>query len=154
MPKSSRFSKNMSQLAKFFRLSGEDRRLVLEAAVWLCLARAAVMTLPFRRIASILGRPKGGLVTEDETSALQAHRVAWAVRRTSCYTPWLSNCLAKAIAGRCMLRRRRIASTLYFGMIKGSDGELAAHAWLQSGGITLSGGSNLERYAIVAKFTD
>jgi hypothetical protein len=72
----------------------------------------------------------------------------------SCYTPWLSNCLAKAIAGRCMLRRRRIASTLYFGMTKGEDGQLKAHAWLQSGGMTLTGGSNLDRYAVIATFSD
>jgi len=90
----------------------------------------------------------------DASSALRIRRVAWAVRRTSRYTPWRSNCLAKAIAGRCMLRRRRIASTLYFGVARDADSQLAAHAWLQSGGIVLTGGSNLERYAVVATFTD
>ena len=141
----------MSQLAKFFRLSAADRRLVLEAAAWLGLARAAVITLPFRLVAAILRRQKHTRTAENETAV---RRVAWAVRRTSRYTPWRSNCLAKAIAGRCMLRRRRIASTLYFGMTRGSDSQLAAHAWLQSGGMTLTGGSNLERYSIVATFTD
>ena len=147
----------MPRFSKLFRLSAGDRRLALEALVWLGLARAAVVALPFRWVAAILRRQEGTRAADNEvdvSSASRARRVAWAVRRTSRYTPWLSNCLAKAIAGRCMLRRRRIPSTLYFGVTKDDDSGFAAHAWLQCGEMILTGGSNLGRYAVVAEFAD
>lgn len=145
-------------LVKLFRLSAADRRLVMETLILLGLARAAVMILPFRWLAGILGQREKSAAAKIETSAAlpasQIRRIAWAVRRIACHTPWRSNCLAKAVAGRFMLRRRQIASTLYFGMIKDSEGRLAAHAWLKSGDVVLTGGSNLDRYTIVATFTD
>lgn len=148
----------MSRLAKFFRLSAAERRLVLETFALLGLARLAVITLPFRTIADFLGEPKKDLENADETALIslsaEIDNIVWALRRVSCHTPWRSNCLAKAVAGRFMLRRRRIANTLYFGMIKNSEGEISAHAWLCSGDTILTGGSNLDRYTIVAKFTN
>ena len=152
------FPKNMSRLGSFLRLSAADRWLALEAAACLGLARAAVTALPFSWIATILrgqeiiSGPHGEPDTPS-TRVSQAFQVALAVRRMSRHTPWRSNCLAKAIAGRLMLHRRRIASTVYFGMARQRDGEMTAHAWLKSGEMTLTGGSNLDRYAIVAIFS-
>jgi hypothetical protein len=145
----------MSRFSRFLRLAASDRWLVLEALVWLGLARAAVLTLPFRWVAAALGQRRAA--TEDDSEAApspQLRRVAWALRRVSRYTPWRSNCLAQALAGHCMLRRRRLASILYFGVAKDAQGELEAHAWLRSGGMTLTGDIELERYAVVAAFTD
>ncbi len=145
----------MSKLAKFIKLSSPDRVLVLETFILLGLSRAIVLTLPFRWLANALGRRTNKATEQNESLTMpQIHRVTWAIRRISCHTPWRSNCLAKAIAGRYMLSRRRVASTIYFGMVKNSEGELNAHAWLKSGNMILTGGSNLDRYAVVAKFTD
>lgn len=150
----------MPPIAKFFRLSSADRRLAFEAVIFLGLARFAVITLPFRLVASALGRRNRTIdATETEIKTehlapLRVRRVAWAVNRTGCHTPWQSNCLAKAIAGRFMLRRRCIASTIYFGVAKDAGGEFEAHAWLSSSGVILNDTSDLERYTIVAKFTD
>lgn len=147
----------MSKIAKFSRLSAAERRLAIEAAILLGLARAAVIALPFRWVASVLGRQNNELESvgdSESTSMTEIMRIAWTVKLISRYTPWRSNCLAKAVAGRLMLRRRQITSTLYFGMTKNSEGQLEAHAWLRSGNMTLTGGSNLDRYAIVAVFTD
>ena len=76
-----------------------------------------------------------------------------SLKKISRSTPWRSNCLAKSIAAKYMLRRRRIASTLYFGLTKNSVGEFEAHAWLKSGEMILTGDSDLQNYAVVAKFT-
>jgi hypothetical protein len=142
----------MRQFSKFFRLSAAERRLVLEAAFLMGAARMVVIIMPFRWVASVLeSNPNGEKI---EQMSEQIKRVAWAVRRTSHYTPWRSNCLAKAIAGKYMLRRRRISNTLYMGVIKNSQGEFEAHAWLRSGETIITGGSHLERYAIVAVFAE
>lgn len=145
----------MSKLSKYLKLSVADKLLVAEAIFLLAAARLAIVRLSFKRVASFLGKRSENIEVVDESANADTEavrRIAWAVRRVGLVTPWRSNCLAKAIAAQMMLKRRGIAATLYFGMVKTSSGEYAAHAWLTSGGIVLTGGSNLERYAIVAKF--
>lgn len=143
----------MRQFAKLYRLSSAERRLVLEAAILMGLARMIVLTVPFRWVASVLER-KSAEEKDEQTSGQKIKKVAWAVRRTSLYTPWRSNCLAQAIAAKYMLRRRRISNTLYMGMAKNPQGEFEAHAWLRSGETIITGGSDLERYAILAVFAE
>jgi hypothetical protein len=145
----------MSQLSKFFRLPFADKILAAEAFLLLGWARFAVLVLPFRWVAKFIGEQKEFSEKEVEKASNDSgiYRIRWAVRRISRFTPWRSNCLAKAIAGHFMLRRRGISSTLYFGMTKGAKGKYAAHAWLKSNGVILTGGANLERYTIVATFS-
>lgn len=143
------------RLTKLFRLSWSDWGLLLEATLWLGLARAALVTLPFRWLA----RRFGQLMAEsspdgDPTSRPQLARVSWAVREMSRYTPWQSACLAQAIAAKGMLRRRGIASTLYLGLAKDGQTALVAHAWLRSGSMVLTGGQGRSRYTVVATFAE
>ena len=57
----------------------------------------------------------------------------WA--RVARHTWWRSMCLEQALAGRWMLRRRGIPSTMYVGMAK-RGGNFIAHAWLVGEGRT------------------
>ena len=60
----------------------------------------------------------------------------WSTRRGS--PGGAGMCLEKALAGKWMLRRRGISSTMYVGMAR--DGEkFVAHAWLVGEGQTLTG---------------
>ena len=143
------------RLTKLLRLSWADWGLLLEATLWLGLARAALVALPFRWLARHLGRlmaesPPAG----DPAFRPQLARVSWAVREMSRYTPWRSACLAQALAAKGMLRRRGIASTLYLGLAKENQSALIAHAWLRSGSMILTGGQGRSRYTVVATFAD
>lgn len=145
----------MSRLARFFRLPDLERRLALEALFYLAAARAAVLVLPFRWVASILGQPLKQAAAETETIELprpEARAVGRAIARVRRHTPWHSNCLAQALAGFWMLRRRSIPGTLFFGMTRNAGGNLEAHAWLRCGGAILTGGGGLHRYSVVAAF--
>ena len=144
----------MAKALRIFNLSFSDKCLSLEAYFLLGIARMAVLVLPFRWIASRLGEQipiDAADVESDTISNAKLRRIGRAIRRAGRYTPWKSNCLAKAIAGQFMLRRRRIGNTVYFGVFK-INGEFEAHAWLRSGEMILSGGGDLDRYTIVAKF--
>ena len=46
----------MTRLRKFLRLSASDQRLLVEAALFHGMARLALLALPFRWVASILGQ--------------------------------------------------------------------------------------------------
>lgn len=144
-----------TRLRRFLRLSWADHLLLLEAILWLGLARAAVLSISFRRIMALLQQEQG-LTADQANPAADApcQRVGWAIRCASRRTPWLSNCLAQALTGKIMLRRRGIASTLYLGVAKGGQNNLAAHAWLRSGEIILTGGYNLAQYTVIASFRD
>ena len=137
---------------KFLRLPVGSKVLLLEAWITLGLSRGMVLTLPFRWIAPGLRRrlPESG----QTYGQAQARAVGWALRVASQYTPWKSNCLAQAIAGKRMLHRRKLSSTLVLGVRKGEQDELEAHAWLDCGSITLTGGHDHAGYSVVSSFPD
>ena len=137
---------------KFLRLPVGSKVLLLEAWITLGLSRGMVLTLPFRWIAP---RLRARLPDSDQTSIqAQAEAVGWALRVASKYTPWKSNCLAQAIAGKRMLHRRKLSSTLVLGVRKGEQDEFEAHAWLDCGSITLTGGHDHAGYSVVSSFPD
>ena len=70
----------MHRLRRFLSLERKDRHLVLEAVVRLSLARLAVAGVPFRRLASTLGRHRAESSRPPGPDQRQeVKRVAWAV---------------------------------------------------------------------------
>jgi hypothetical protein len=124
--------------------------LAAEALACLAVARAVVVLLPFRHLAPRLGvrHAETAPGTQVDRASL---RVAWAVAAAARRAPWRTECLEQAIAGKAMLRRRGIASTLYLGM---GEKPLGAHAWLRVGDLHVTGGQDVGRYAVVASFAD
>ena len=53
-----------------------------------------------------------------------------------------------------MLRRRRISSTLYFGLSRDTGSELKAHAWVRSGTQVLTGAKGHHAFTVVATFAE
>lgn len=144
----------MKALRRLRELSWHDRLLLLEAALYLGAARAALLSLPFRRIAVHLGRQ----VAPDQVSPSplaapsDARKVAWAVDVMARHTPWDTACLARSIAGKFMLRRRGLPSWLFLGTTKDPSGNLLAHAWLRYGNEVLIGGGELDRFTPLSSF--
>jgi len=142
--------------AKWRRRSRIERVMLMEAVVLLGLARLAVLLLPFRWLASTLGRP---MKESDEvmgSSALDSARmIGNAVRSAANNTPWESLCLAQAVTGQWMLKRRCIAGTLYLGVAKDEikPEKLGAHAWLRCGNIILTGREGHKKFTVVAVFS-
>jgi transglutaminase superfamily protein len=148
----------MSAWRTFGRLTWARRRLLAEAVLCLALARLSVLSVPFRRLSRRLG-------THGRESSTAAHAlptlrvlgdVVWSLQAASRRLPWRCACIEQGIAGKMMLRRRRIASTLYLGVAREAEaGSTAtAHAWLRSGDLTLTGAAGRERYTVVATYAD
>ena len=138
--------------ALFCQQPSQRKIAFLEAFLWLGLARGCVLLFPFRSIAPYLGR----LNQETPEASIQSElavvgHIAWAIATGSRYTPWSSNCLARAIAAKMMLRRRKIASTLYLGLKKNAH-KLEAHAWLRVGEQIVTGGAIQSQFKVVSFF--
>ena len=124
--------------------------MLVEAIVLLGVSRAVVRALPFRFLAPHLGRQNRE--TQRTIAAAQqqiASRAAKAIAMISPHTPWDSNCLAQAVAGKLMLRMRSVPTTLYMGL-KHEEAALKAHAWLRAGERLVTGGSIASQYNVVA----
>ena len=136
--------------------SRAEQGLFLEAYVLLGAARLAVAFLPFTWLAASLGRglDQPGSAVEPGDLA-RARQVGWAVRTAAGHTPWASVCLPQAVTAKWMLRRRRIAGTLYLGVAKGgtpADG-IRAHAWLRCGDEILTGERGHAGFVVISTFS-
>lgn len=144
---------SMGRLRKFLRLSASDRRLLLEAVVALAVARALIVLLPFRWIAPRLGRFMAAAEALPMARAAEpVRRVGWAVRTAARHVPWNAVCLPQAMAGKAMLNRRGVASTLYLGVARDEAAGLAAHAWLKAGDAIVTGATGMQRFTVVGTF--
>lgn len=145
-----------TKLKRFARLPSTRKRLLGEALVGLALARAAMVCLPFRRIAAWLGTPgpviPGGAMEEEIRIARE---IGWAVGVVARRVPWDGRCLAQALAATGMLRRRGLEGTVSFGAGRNEAAgtEFSAHAWLQVGPCIVTGGPGHERFQTLTTFS-
>ena len=138
-------------LKRFFQRPRRQKFLIIEAYLYLLLARAAVLLLPFKRVASLIGS-KGESPVEAVTSDIPA-QVQWSIVTASRYAFWNTLCLTQALAAKFMLNRRGIKSTLYLGTTRPSDEKFLAHAWLRCGEMIVTGEQGREGYTVVACFS-
>lgn len=132
---------------RFIALPARQRRLHTEALLLLFMAKFLLILLPVKSVLKIsfTGKsPEQGLVLnvllEIKKALHNADRVAF----------WKNRCLVKSIAGRWMLQRRNIPGFISFGVIRGKDKKLTAHAWLTAEGFEVveKGGDYLELSAV------
>jgi len=135
-----------------------ERTLAAEAIVMLAAARILIRFGTERDLVSRIGgkRVAGGapdsLIPAETSGESRSVAIGAMLERVARHTWWRSMCLEKALAGRWMLRRRGIPSTMYVGMAK-RGGNFIAHAWLVGEGRTVTGAST-ESYATLAAFRE
>lgn len=126
----------MSRVGRFIRLSREDQRLFAQALVVVAGIRSSLMFRSVNatlRLSDALGRSPAGV----RSRLMEVEPAIVAVRRASKLVPG-ATCLTQAIAARTLLARRGHSSTLRLGVAK-EDGDLKAHAWLESDGRVVIG---------------
>lgn len=141
---------------RFFRLPHPRRALLIEAALYLLLARLTLIIVPFPRLSHRIGTFVGpadprAIRAQQDKLPDQAHtalEVGWAVSRAAGYVPFKAMCLPQAMSAKAMLRRRRIKSVLHFGTTGGKKAALVAHVWLDAAGVEVTG------YPVGNEFTE
>ncbi len=133
----------------------EEKLWLAPAFLLLGLSRAALLTVPFRRIAPFLGCNMGAVVAvplADEREVARSLHIGRAVRTASRYTPWQSKCLAQAMAARALLGLCGLPYGLYLGVDKSGSADVVAHAWVCTGRAAVTGGRAFGRYTVVGAF--
>ena len=129
--------------------------MLLEALAWLCWAKLLLLFVPFRWVAPRLGRAQAespaAILPPERALAL---RISWAVQSVAANLPLGFVCLPQAMAAKWMLRRRRIASTLYLGVARPDEMKFTAHAWLRVGDKILTGRGESFTHTTIATFAE
>ncbi len=138
----------------FFRNSFSDQRLLIAALARVWWVRLGLWLLPFgvlrERVAKITSSS-----AQPATQNLEVvRRVASSVRRVSRYVP-AATCLTQALATQSLLARRGQVSNLRIGVTKGPEGELKAHAWVESNGrIIIGQQKDLRSYTVLNRLEE
>lgn len=141
----------MRRLAKFAGLPRDERALLLRAWTELVVMRVATSTMPYARVRAIVAwRGEAGTVAAAHP---ERDRIAWAITVASGYVPGGRNCLVRALAAEALLHRCGYDGELRIGVAHTEDGQLRAHAWLESAGRPIIGDFELDDYVMMTERT-
>ncbi|MGH7653895.1 MAG: lasso peptide biosynthesis B2 protein [Gemmatimonadaceae bacterium] len=127
--------------------------LAMRAVAWLALTRTGLRLLPFDRLhAMVVGR----VPTDAHADDAWPRTVRRAVLRASRSLPG-SSCLAQSLVAERLLLHGGARARLSIGVAHArADGvshvTLDAHAWVESGGVLVTGDDPHDRYRVLATF--
>lgn len=130
-----------------------DYILFVEAWFLLHFAKLVILFMPFKKIASRIGKLHVESV-HDLKSNKDPIKIEQAVRRASMYTFHNSKCYDQALAAKALLAQIGLPATIYFGLAKEIENQLSAHAWVRCGNKIVTGKAGMERFTVIACFGD
>ena len=133
----------MAQLRRFLRLSTTDLWFLFKVTFLLETIKLGMQLLPFRTLRRLLDQVSGTPARWQHTTYPSVDRIAWVIETASRRMPGAKSCLNQALAAQVLLTRRGYPSQLHIGVAKGERGQFKAHAWVESEGKVVIGGSEL-----------
>ncbi len=142
-------------LKKWRKKTPEQRKLFFEAYFYTLYFEILIKTIPFRKIVKINKLKKSESDWISCEQHLEIANVKSAVFRSKKYSFFQPLCLNQALVAQRMLQKRKISGLLFLGVGKEEkeSKKLIAHAWLKCDRKIIVGDQELEKYAVVAKYT-
>ena len=139
-------------LLRFWRLSWQDRLLLLEAVLFLAFAGFAIAVLPFRHVGRLAARATRPTEVSSQERLDKVRRIRWAIISVAARVPWRARCYQQGLTAQLMLRRRGIPSVLYYGAAQDDRSGLHAHVWVRDGDVDVVGGEIAHLFSVLAAF--
>jgi hypothetical protein len=134
------------------QLTPADTALALEAAAMLTFFRLALNFLPVQRLTAWMGANARAVSSVSQARALETiRRVEWSIGAVVRHGPLTFVCFPQCLAAYFMLRRRHIASKLFYGVTRDAD-QLKAHTWIKVGDRTVVGGNAESQFTVLNTF--
>lgn len=130
----------MSRLGRFKEISQVERFLLLRTWLLLWPVRLSLWLLPFattRRLVAWASQRRAA----SQSRCQAPERLVWAVQVAARYVPGAS-CLTQAMAAQILLTRNGHPADLRYGVANDAQEGFSAHAWVESNGVTVIGGSH------------
>jgi hypothetical protein len=136
--------RRMTAIQKWFNLPTRERTLFVRAMPLVVAVRIALWVLPWRWTQAMTRRLS---VARARRAPGSVDDIVRAVVRAAGRVP-RATCLTRAIAASVMLGRRGVAASIRFGVARDARGKFIAHAWVESEGrIVIGGSTSPRRYA-------
>jgi hypothetical protein len=126
------------KLRSYGRLSRAERRLAMKSIALVACVRLALWVLPFLKLQAICERFRG--VGRPSEHPADAQQIARAVRLAGRYVP-RATCLTQALAAQILLGWNGHEGQVHIGVARDAKNGFRAHAWVESEGKILVGGS-------------
>jgi Uncharacterised nucleotidyltransferase/Transglutaminase-like superfamily len=135
---------------RILQLPAADIALAIEAACMLTFFRIALNFLPVQKLTAWMGSPDQAQ-PEQPDAAETLRRIEWSIDAVVRHLPLTFVCFPQCLAAYFMLRRRHIASKLFYGVTRDAE-QLKAHTWVKVGDRTVVGGEVASRFTILTTF--
>lgn len=117
---------------KFARLNGAEKRLLCLSGFLTAGLRLFLRILPFRKTLEGVRRFAAGRRAAAHRR-LSSERITWAVRAAGRRLAAKDRpCLTQALVLFILFRRHGHPADLHIGVLKDDEGQLRAHAWVES----------------------
>lgn len=144
----------LRKIKSFAATPWSTKLLFAEAVVTSAYVKTTLLFLPFRKVAGWLGKPVQEPPDKIDTEKPGlVEKVRLAVKLCDKYTPWPTECYTRSLTAKIMLKRRKVASTLFFGFSRDNGGAMKGHAWLQSSGIIVTGFCDFSKFEVHSSFS-
>jgi hypothetical protein len=110
------------------------------------MVRLGLWILRFKLLRRLLSRWIDRPQSETRAESAVLEKIAWAVTAASRIVPGARTCLVQALAAQVMLVKRGYPARFRLGVAKDKNKDLQAHAWVESDGVVVIGGADIERY--------
>jgi hypothetical protein len=135
---------------RMMQLPPADIALAIEAACMLTFFRIALNFLPVQRLTAWMGNTAQSSLSQAEP-AQTLRRIEWSIDAVVRHVPFTFVCFPQCLAAYFMLRRRHIASKLFYGVTRDAD-QLKAHTWVKVGDRTVVGGDLESHFTVLTTF--
>jgi hypothetical protein len=132
--------------------SPADLALAMEAGCMLIFFRIALSFLPVQKLTAWMSRPNAARVAVSPgITAEILRKIEWSIDSVVRHAPFTFVCFPQCLAAYFMLRRRHIASKLFYGVTRDAD-QLKAHTWVKVGDRTVVGGDVESHFTVLTSF--
>ena len=138
-------------IRRLMQLGPADIALAVEAACMLTFFRAALNFLPTQRLTAWMSRGEKKASVSPAMAVQTIRRVEWSIDAVGRHAPLTFVCFPRSLAAYFMLRRRHIASKLFYGVAREAD-QLTAHTWVKVGDCTVVGGEVESQFTVLHTF--
>ncbi len=138
---------------RILQLTPADIGLAIEAGCMLTFFRVALRFLPVQKLTAWMGKAtsRNGFSLSQPSEAQTLRRVEWSINAMVRHFPLTFVCFPQCLAAYFMLRRRHIASKLFYGVTREAN-QLKAHTWVKVGDRTVVGGDVASGFTVLATF--
>ncbi len=129
-----------------------DLGLVVEALCMLSFFRLALAFVPVQKLTQWMAKSQHTYPSIDPAKAVQSMRkVEWSIAAAVRHAPVNFVCFPQCLAAYFMLRRRDIASRLFYGVARDGN-QLKAHTWVKVGERIIAGGDAAGHFTVLTTF--